>query len=123
MRPLRHGRARRRSHPRTEARPGRTLEMMSACNPDRLPARSSPGSGSAATSATWARRRDQAAAARDRVDGAAGALGWAVMAPSDKYHRLCVCARFVLGFPMPADYILSDILPSATAQLRPIDWV
>ena len=55
----------------------------------------------------------------------AGALDWTVrvMAPSDKYHRLCVCARFVLGFPMPADYILSDILPSATAQLRPIDRV
>ena len=63
--------------------------MMSACNPDRLPA----GSGSAATSATWARRRDQAAAARDRVDGAAGALGWAVMAPSDKYHRLGVSSN------------------------------
>jgi hypothetical protein len=51
----------------------------------------------------------------------AGALDWAVrvMAPSAKYHGLCVCARSVFG----AGYILGYILPSATVQVRPIYWV
>ena len=99
--------------------------MMSACNPDRLPASASPGSGSSATSATTF-ATSTSASGPGRFRGAGGRAGLDGPGHGDRRTSTTgsvFAPNLCLGSLCHTGYILGDILPSATVQVRPIYWV